>query len=203
MTPRQIEKFFTGLSKELGCAATVYLTGAAAGALLGRVRPSLDIDFGLVLSGRSKRSWEDVALAVRRTSSIMAIAASVAADIDRWGMITLLDYKRSSTKMFQCGLLQVRVLAPLNWSIGKITRFIEPDIHDVVDVFRKRHITFKSAAALWGKALRASPSSTSQFLFRRNVEHFFTDRGKGIWGRRFDPEEAISAFHRAAKIRAG
>jgi hypothetical protein len=203
VTPRQIERFFKRLSEELGCAATVYLTGAAAGALLGRVRPSLDIDFGLVLRGRSKRNWEDVALAVRRTSSLMGIAASVASDIDRWGMITLLDYRRSSRAMFQLGLLQVRVLAPLHWSIGKLTRFVEPDIADVIDVFKRKRVTFKSAASLWGKALRASPPSTSQFQFRRNVERFFTDHGAQIWGKRFDPAAAIAIFHRAARIDPG
>jgi hypothetical protein len=61
-------------------------------------------------------------------------------------------------------------------------------------------VSAAAAAHTWGRALRASPPSTSQFQFRQNVERFLADEGRSIWGRRFDPAELIRRFHRSAKI---
>jgi hypothetical protein len=200
LTPRRIEAFFATLSAELGGRATIYLTGAAAAALWGRVRPSVDIDFGLVLPIGSKKTWDEAHDAVVRTSRLTGIPASVAADIDRWGMISLLDYKRSSRARFRFGPVTVRLLHPVNWSIGKLTRFLDPDIRDVTEVFRRQHVPARSAARTWGQALRASPASTSQFQFRRNVEIFFEREGSRVWGKSFDATAAIRWFHAAANI---
>lgn len=182
--------------------ARAYLTGAAAGALMGRIRPSLDIDLGLELLGRSPPSWDTVEGAMARTTKLTGIPASVAEDIDRWGMITLLDYKRASKPYRMFGLLQLRVLAPAHWSIGKLTRFLDADVRDVAIVLKRQAVTAPSAVGLWGRALRASPASTSQFSFRRHVEAFLRANGTEIWGRRFDVPLHIRLFHRAAKITA-
>lgn len=201
MTPHQIERFFAILSDELKDGGKVYLTGAAAGALWGRVRPSVDIDFGLELPVRSRKTWDAVHAAVLRTTSRTGIPASVAADIDRWGMITLLDYKRTSRRHKRFGALEVRLLHPINWSIGKLTRFLDPDVRDIVEVFRRQKISARSCATVWGKALRASSASTSQFQFRLNVEAFLREEGKKVWGNRFDPGIAIRWFQAAAKMK--
>ncbi|MEA2695822.1 MAG: hypothetical protein QOI66_93 [Myxococcales bacterium] len=202
MTRRQIERFLAVLAHELPFAARAYLTGAAAGALYGRVRPSFDIDLGIQLPGRSRspRSWETVQAAVDRTCSVTNIPANVAEDIDRWGMITLLDYRRSSRLYRHFGRLEVRLLHPLNWSIGKLTRYLDADLGDVIAVFRKQGVAPQMAARIWGRALRASPASTSQFRFRHNVETFFEKHGRLIWGKTFDAAVAIAAFHRASAI---
>lgn len=200
MTPHRIERFFTILSAELDAVAKVYLTGAAAAALWGRVRPSVDIDFGLELPPRSKITWADAHAAVTRASVRTGIPASVAADIDRWGMITLLDYRRTSVRHLRIGRLDLRLLHPTTWSIGKLTRFLDPDVRDVVEVFRRQKVPARAAAPVWGKALRASPASTSQFQFRRNVEVFFRTEGKTVWGKTFDADAAIGWFHVAARI---
>ena len=200
MTRRRIERFLATLAAELGRPARLYLTGAAAGALLGRVRPSLDIDFGLELVGRSRVAWQVVQDAVDRTSKLAGISASAAEDIDRWGMISLLDYKKRSRRHRLFGLLEVRVLHPLHWSIGKLTRYLDVDIADVVEVFRRQSVAAPAAARLWGRALRASPASTTQFQFRRQVEAFFRAQGRRIWGARFDAGAAVRIFHRAADI---
>ena len=200
MTPRRIDRFLATLARELDCPARLYLTGAAAAALLGRVRPSLDVDFGLELRGRHPVPWQVVEGAVERTSKLMGIAASAAEDIDRWGMITLLDYKKHARRHRRFGQLDVRVLHPLHWSIGKLTRFLDVDIRDVVEVFRRQAIATDAATRLWGRALRASPASTAQFQFRRQVEGFLRAQGRRIWGASFDPDAATRIFHRAARI---
>ena len=200
MTPRRIDQFLSTLASELGCPARLYLTGAAAAALLGRVRPSLDVDFGLELRGRRPVPWQVVEGAVERASKRTGIAASAAEDIDRWGMITLLDYKKRARRHRRFGLLDVRVLDPLHWSIGKLTRFLDVDIRDVVEVFRRQAVMAAAAARLWGRALRASPASTAQFQFRRQVEAFLRSQGRRIWGAAFDVDAATRVFHRAARI---
>ena len=200
MTRRRIEQFLKTLAAELDRPARLYLTGAAAAAFLGRVRPSLDIDFGLEIRDPDPASWRAVQEAVNRASKLSGIAASAAEDIDRWGMISLLDYKKTSRRHGRFGQLEVRTLHPLNWSIGKLTRFLDVDIDDVVQVFRRQSIKAPAAARLWGRALRASPASTAQFQFRRQVETFFRAQGRAVWGTRFASEGAIALFYRAANI---
>jgi hypothetical protein len=70
-------------------------------------------------------------------------------------------------------------------------------------VFRGQGVTGDAAARRWGRALRASPASTAQHQFRRNVESFFQRQGRAIWGTAFDPARAIAAFHRSARIPSG
>ena len=201
MTPRRIEHFLRVLAAQLNRPARAYVTGAAAAALWGRVRPSVDIDLGIELTGpRSRRDWQAVETAVERTRHLTGIPANVAEDIDRWGMITLLDYRRSSRRHRRFEQLDVRLLHPTNWSIGKVTRFLDSDVRDVVSVFRGKGVKPNAAATTWGRALRASPPSTAQFQFRRNVDYFFTHYGRAIWGRAFDIAVAVRAFERAAGV---
>ena len=205
MTRRRIDRFLATLAAELRLPARAYVTGAAAAALWGRVRPSLDIDLGIELRPRRRNSsppatWDAVEAAVARTTALTGIPASAAEDIDRWGMITLLDYRRSSRVYRVFGDLEVRLLDPRTWSIGKLTRYLDPDVRDVAEVLRRQGVDATSAARLWGRALRASPASTAQFQFRRHVELFFRREGRHVWGKTFVAGHAIVAFHRAARI---
>lgn len=200
MKPERIKAFFAALAEELPGRARVYLTGAGAAALWGGVRPSDDLDFGLELPANAPLTWERVYEAVRRTTARTGISASVAEDIDRWGMITLLDYKAKSTCAFEVNGLQVRLLEPTRWAIGKLTRALQSDLEDVTTVFRKQKVVPSAAARVWGEALRASPPSTVQFQFRRNVEGFFTKRGRAIWGAGFDSTATITTFRKSARI---
>ncbi len=112
MTPRRIEQFLATLAAELGVPARAYLTGAAAAALWGRVRPSLDVDLGVELAHGSGSGWAAVQGAIDRTTMLTGIPANVAEDIDRWGMITLLDYRRSSRRYKRFGSPEVRAAPP-------------------------------------------------------------------------------------------
>jgi len=214
MTRRRIDRFLATLAAELRVPARAYVTGAAAAALWGRVRPSLDIDLGLELRPPARRTaksaslksrppatWEAIEAAVARTTALTSIPASAAEDIDRWGMITLLDYRRTSRLYRRFDRLEVRLLDPRNWAIGKLTRYLDPDVRDVAEVFRRQGVDAKAAARLWGRALRASPASTAQFQFRQHVELFLQRESRHIWGKTFAFTDAIAVFHRAAGIR--
>lgn len=200
MNRRQIDDFFKTLGAELRQDARAILTGAAAGTILGSERPSLDIDFEVELKGTDEADWEGLESAVRKTVEKTGIYANYAEDIDRWGMVTLLDYKKNTRPYKKYGNLAVRVLDPAYWSIGKMTRFIDPDIQDMIQVFRKKKTPPLRLARVWGRALSESPRSTALAGFRRQVESFFESYGKKIWGRTFDPAGAIRQFHKAAGI---
>lgn len=73
---------------------------------------------------------------------------------------------------------------------------------DVVTVFKRRKVLALPALRLWGRALRASPPSTAQFQFRKNVETFVKLHGRSTWGAKFNATQSIEAFHKAAKIKA-
>jgi len=200
MDIRQIDQFFKIIDTEFGQNAKVILTGAAAGTLWGSTRPSMDIDFAIEIKNKSEANWQQLESAIRKATENTGIQANYAEDIDRWGMVTLLDYK-SNTKLYKkYGKLALMVLDPAYWSIGKMTRFIDPDIQDMNQVFRKKKISAAKLAEVWGKALKESPRSTTLIRFRRQVESFFESYGTKIWGRTFDSSKAIRQFHKSAGI---
>ena len=201
MTPRAIDRFFSTLAREFGRPATLIVTGAAAGSLWGHIRPSQGIDFGLQLGGRGRAGWERFQAAIDRTVQRTGIQVHYAEDIDRWSSITLLDYRRHTAPYRRFGQLRIRLLDPVYWSIGKLGRYFDLDVDDVVMVLRRQKVPAASALRVWARALRASPRSTAIPQFRSQVEHFLRTYGNTIWGRSFDPEAAIRRFHRTAGIR--
>ncbi|MBI3319005.1 MAG: hypothetical protein HYZ89_00230 [Candidatus Omnitrophica bacterium] len=201
MNERQIQRFFRILARELNRPARVIVTGAAAGSLWGSVRPSLDIDFAITLARGGRSRQEIVEAAIARTVQLTGIPANYAQDIDRWGMISLLDYRRHTVPYRTFGKLAVRLLDPVYWSIGKISRYLDPDVQDLLAVLTRRRIPAGRYIRTWARALRASLPSPARAQFRAQAEHFLRVYGRDVWGRRFDAEIAVRQFHRAADIR--
>jgi len=200
MNRRQIDTFFRVLAEQSNEKVTILLTGAAAGAVWGHVRPSVDVDFAVQLRTGEKKSWEKVAAAIERTVQLTGIQANYAEDIDRWGLITLLDYKRRTRPYRRFGLLQVRLLDPAYWSVGKMTRYLDPDVRDMVQVFKRQKVPAERLARLWGRALKKSPRSAALIQFRRQVEDFLQTHGSAIWGKKFDAGKTLRLFYREAGI---
>jgi hypothetical protein len=200
MNRRQIDTFFQVLSDEWNRKLVVLLTGAAAGTIWGQVRPSMDIDFAVQVSRKDKETWEQLEAAIERTVRLTGTQANYAEDIDRWGLITLLDYKRHTHGYKIFGPLRVRVLDPAYWSIGKMTRYLDPDIRDMIQVFKRQKVPAARLARLWGRALKRSPRSAALIQFRRQVEDFLRTYGPTIWGRKFDPGNTVRRFYREAGI---
>ncbi|OGX41042.1 MAG: hypothetical protein A3C53_06665 [Omnitrophica WOR_2 bacterium RIFCSPHIGHO2_02_FULL_68_15] len=201
MTPQQIARFFTVMARALDAPATVVLTGAAAGTLMGAGRPSLDVDFAVVLPwGRPAVPWSRVEQAVQAATRQTGIAAQFAEDISRWSLISFLEYRRHTRPYRRFGRLDVRVLEPPYWAIGKLTRYLDLDVEDLIRVLRRARLAPEPLARLWGRALKASPRSDACWSFRRHVETFFHRHGPAIWGRAFASARALAAFHRAAGL---
>ena len=198
---RLINSFFKALSRELDLKARVVLTGAAAGNLMGDVRASSDIDFAININRASPQAWEKVEAAISKAKELTGLTANYAQDIDRWGLISLMDYLKHTLPYQQFGLIKVDILAPAYWSIGKMTRYLSPDIRDMVRVFKRRKIAYPELARTWGAALRSSPRSTALFEFRKHVEDFLRLYGRFIWGKTFDFDKSVWLFNKAAGIK--
>ncbi len=199
MDRRQIDKFFLAVSQNIKDIPRgkikIILTGAAAGTLMGGNRPSIGIDFSIE---HNKKYAQYVESAIKQASSITGIAVNFSEDIDRWSQITFLDYKRHTVPYKTFGAVEVSILYCAYWSIGKITRYLDPDVDDLVKVLKSNSVSAKTLAKLWGKALLESPRSTVSFAFKTHVEHFLKAYGSVIWGRDFNPDECISTFRKSA-----
>lgn len=196
MNKAQIERYFKTLGKIYAKKCRIILTGAAAGVLYGRVRATMDVDFSAEAA-----DWERFSRAVEETSLRTGVAAQYAEDIDRWSSITLMDYKKHTFVYGRFGPVEVRLMEPSYWAIGKLSRYLDPDVMDLVKVFKKTGTPWQETASVAGRALRQSPKSTACFLFRRQVEDFFKRFGKKVWGWTFDAEEAIALFHEWAGMK--
>ena len=200
MNRRQIDTFFQVLSEQMNEPLVVLLTGAAAGTIWGQVRPSVDVDFAVQVRRRDQETWERLEAAIERTIKLTGTQANYAEDIDRWGLITLVDYKRHTHPYRRFGLLQVRLLDPAYWSIGKMTRYLDPDVRDMVQVFKRQRVPAVRLARLWGRALKRSPRSAALIQFRRQVEDFLRTYGPTIWGNKFDARKTMRRFYSEAGI---
>lgn len=199
MRPRIIDRYFTILNDELDYPAEILLTGAAAGSLFGYIRPSLDVDFEIRIKGK-KKDETLIHEAIKKASTKSGIAANYSGDISHWSMISFLDYRNHTLPYKKLGRLEIKLIAPEYWTIGKMARFLELDIRDMVKVIRKRKLSPNQLARLWGRAMEASSLSLASWQFRDHVIYFFDRYGKRVWGKKFDPLCAISLFKRSGSI---
>lgn len=201
MREKDIDFFFKTLDEELRHSADVILTGAAAGSILGNIRPSVDIDFQMKLRGAPSQNvsfFPDDA--VKRASERTGIAVNFSDSIDRWSMIGLLDYEKHALPYKTIGHLTIKVLSPDYWTIGKMGRFYEIDIQDMIAIIKKHQLSTARLTGLWARILRASGPSLSRKEFYEHVIYFFKEHGHRIWGKGFDAEEAVKAFEKAVHI---
>lgn len=195
MTEKTIRLFFKELDRRLAAEAQVILVGAGAGSLMGHIRPSLDIDFEIrfkkhVPSALRRRLDQ----AVRDAASAIGVAVNYSEDISHWSMVNYLDYRKTALPYRRIGKLTVKLIAPEYWTIGKMTRFLELDIRDMVRIIRKKKLKPARLARLWSRALRASRLSLELGQFRQHVVYFYKKYGKKIWGRSFDIEKYCKPF---------
>lgn len=205
MRKNLVDLFFIELDRALAIPASVILTGAAAGALYGNVRQSADIDFEIRFKGRKRKGYQSreeiVQGLMREIASKLGIAANYSDDISHWSMIDYLDYRKSSMPYKKIGKIDVRLMAPEYWTIGKMTRFLEIDVKDIIKVIRKKRLRAGRLISLWARAWRASPLSLTKGQFKRNVENFLNRHGRKLWGRVFDKQKAIADFRRLAGLK--
>ncbi|MBI4431412.1 MAG: hypothetical protein HY587_06845 [Candidatus Omnitrophica bacterium] len=205
MNASEVERYFKMLSRRFSGHCEIILTGAAAGILYANIRGTMDLDFAVRFKTRSalrkERLWKEFERATKEATLGTGIAVQYAEDIDHWSLISFLDYRKQSMLFRHFGNIEVRILHPTHWSIGKLTRYLSLDIRDLIQVLKKTRTPWQKEVCLLGKALRKSPRSTASFLFRKHVEHFLLAYGIRVWGKHFDAKQAVSDFRNAAGIR--
>lgn len=175
-----------------------------AGIILGNVRPSMDIDFEIEFSPvehPSEKLVQEIESAIQETSRKLNIPAQYSESIQGWSQISFLDYRESSVLYKQMGKIEVRIMSPEHWSVGKMSRYLELDEMDVAYVFRKHKIDGEKISAFWGRALKSSIRSDKSREFRDHVVQFLKHQGKKIWGKTFDSEKAVDLFRNEAGIK--
>jgi len=118
-------------------------------------------------------------------------------DIERWSSITFPNKK--STLYKQIGNVELRLLDPSVWAIGKLTRFLPHDERDLRIVLRKNKSDPKYLARFWGRALGLSGMSSTQDMFRRQVLLFFKLYARSLWGPSTHPDELKTLFLQSAQ----
>ncbi|MGH7899400.1 MAG: hypothetical protein ACREQQ_15705, partial [Candidatus Binatia bacterium] len=164
--------------------------------LLGGTRPTEDIDFGLEVD---EGFWPEIEKAVAEASQDVDIPVQYSQDIDRWSPIAIPAHRRKTRRLRRLGRLSVHLLDPACWAVYKLARYLESDVEDLRAVLKRERVSATRLARLCGESLRASPRSPALFAFRRQVEHFLREHGRFVWGKNFDPERVITAFHRALR----
>jgi hypothetical protein len=200
LTAADLAGFLDTLARRLPCPAKIILTGGAEAMILGGSRPTGDIDFGITLRSRDEHQWARVEAAVSAAADESDVTVQYSADVDRWSSVAIPQARRRSRPYRRIGRLTVHLLDPASWAVYKLARYLDQDVEDLQVVLRHERLPSGRLARLCGESLRVSPRSTHLFLFRKQVEHFFREHGRAVWGRRFDPSTAIATFHRVAGI---
>jgi len=195
MKIRDIDQFFEDMGRRIPQPIQIVLTGGAAAILQGTSRATYDIDFEVQL--KEGEDWEGVQRAIDATSTATGIAAQYSEDIDHWSSIALPARESRPYKRF--GKVEVRILKPELWAIGKLARYLASDIQDLRIVLRATKTRPRLAVKLWGTALGISPPSSSQGTFRKQVENFLDQYAREIWGNSADAAGLKQLFLESAQ----
>ena len=200
MRKKDIDLFFQELDRELGSRADIILVGASAGALMGHIRPSVDIDFEIRLKSRKTRQAQaKLESAILRVSRRAGVAVNYSEDISRWSMVSYLNYRKTAVPYKRIGRLNIKLIAPEYWTIGKMTRFLELDIKDMIKIIKIKKLGPRKLVKLWSRALKASDLSLELGQFRSHVAYFISKYGHRLWGRHLNLKKLMDDFSRAAK----
>jgi hypothetical protein len=199
MKIKDVDEFFKEVNRLISFPIRVILTGGAAGVLWGVKRVTFDIDFEvhIHLNREPASRWAELEKVFSEVSRLTHITPQFSEDIDRWSSIVLPSKKSLCYK--KIGKVDLRLLDPSVWAIGKLARFLKSDVSDLVHVLREAKTDSRACAILWGRALGQSPASSAQDLFRRQVERFLDQYGKKIWGPRMNPEIHKQIFLNSAR----
>ncbi len=194
MNKKKIHEFFKRLNTNLDERATVIVVGASAGSLMGHVRPSFDIDFEFRLAKNTPAKKKSASAAILKTAQETGVAVNFSENIGGWSMINYLNYRKTAVPYRLFGKLDVRLIEPAYWTIGKMTRFLELDIQDMVKIIRKKKIKHETLIGIWAQAFRSSDLSLELGQFKDHVLFFLKQYGKKIWGKKIKAAELKESF---------
>ena len=199
MNKRQIDLFFKVLDQELGVKGTVILTGASAGSLMGHIRPSFDIDFEIRLVKKTGKVKTKLQSSIDKAATMAGVAVNFSENIGGWSRINYLDYRKTAIRYKRIGNLEIKLIAPEYWTIGKMARFLELDIQDMVKIISKKKLKPAMLINIWAKAIRSSDLSLELGQFRDHVIYFIKHYGTKLWGPEAEPDSLIGKFQQQLK----
>lgn len=203
MNKRQIDLFFKTLDHRLGLKANVIVTGASAGSLMGHIRPSVDIDFEILLSSKNPLTKARLESAIDRAAKVAGVAVNFSENMGGWSRINYLDYRKTAVPYKKIGKLKVKLIAPEYWTIGKMARFLELDIQDMIKIIKKKKLKPKSLIHIWTKAIRSSDLSLELGQFRDHIIYFLKTYAKKLWGSKTNASFLVEEFRLQAQTPAG
>jgi len=182
MNKKKINEFFRRLDAKLNEPAVVILVGASAGSLMGHVRPSFDIDFEIRLKKSTPVKKTRLANVILKTAAETGVAVNFSENIGGGSMISYLDYRQTALRYKKFGKLDVKLIEPAYWTIGKMTRFLELDIQDMVKIIHKKKLKPTEMILVWAQAFRSSDLSLELGQFKEHVLFFLKQYSKRLWG---------------------
>lgn len=186
MQKKQIDFFFRELDRALNRKAEIILLGASAGSLMGHIRPSLDIDFEIRAGKVQNR--EVFEKRILETARKAGVAVNFSEDVGHWSMVNYLDYRKTAEPYKKFGKLNVKLIAPEYWTIGKMARYYALDARDIAAIVRRKKLKPGVLAGLWKRALESSDLSLELGQFKKHAAHFFKNYGRLLWGKGFNYE---------------
>ncbi len=186
MHKRQIDLFFRELDKALRKKAEIILLGASAGSLMGHIRPSFDIDFEIRLN-KTTRNKKGVEEAILRTARKVGVAVNFSENVDHGSMVSYLDYRKTALPYKKFGRLNVKLIAPSYWTIGKMARYYALDAKDMAAIIKKKKLKLQPLIRLWKRALDQSDLSLELGQFKKHAAHFLKTYGPRLWGKNYKP----------------
>lgn len=187
MRKKQIDQFFKELDKALNQKGEIILLGASAGSLMGHIRPSLDIDFEIRMAGR-KKNKKDLEARILETARKIGVAVNFSENVDHGSMVSYLDYRKTAIAYKKFGKLQVKLMAPEYWTIGKMARYYSLDARDMAAIIKKKKLRPEKLVRVWRRALALSDLSLELGQFRKHARHFLKTYGRKLWGKTFNYE---------------
>ncbi len=200
MNKKKIHEFFKRLDIYLDQKATVIVVGASAASLMGHVRPSFDIDFEIRLSRSTPAQKRKLAETILKTARETGVAVNFSENIGGWSMVNYLDYRKTALAYKKFGKLDVKLIEPCYWTIGKMTRFLELDIQDMVKIIRKKKIKPERVVSVWAQAFQASDLSLELGQFKEHVLFFLKQYSTKLWGRKSVAQKLIDLFLKKAGV---
>ncbi|PIQ88925.1 MAG: hypothetical protein COV72_05775 [Candidatus Omnitrophica bacterium CG11_big_fil_rev_8_21_14_0_20_42_13] len=190
MKPKDIDLFFNRLSENFSGNVKIIILGGAGSLLMGGKRPTLDIDFEVRFNDGENIDRVKFQEAIKKTTQTTGISAQFSEDAERWSEISLSDYSEHLKTYKAFKNIAVYFLEPEYWSIGKISRYWDQDIQDMIAVFKHENIGPINLLAVWTTAISQSPLSSQLFSAKKHIFHFFKTFGRKIWDKDY-PEEKI------------